>query len=146
MKRSLKVGRITLLAIVDSGPLLAVANETDPDHAACVEALTQRGCEWIVPSLCIAEVGYLLGRRYGAEAEARFVSRLTDCRIATPQPDDWPRIAELVRRYGDLPLGTTDASVAVLAERMHTNRIVTLDRRHFSVLRNSRGEPFDLFP
>ena len=34
----------------------------------------------------------------------------------------------------------------VLAERMDTTRIVTLDRRHFTVLRSNRGQPFDLYP
>ena len=63
-----------------------------------------------------------------------------------PEPEDWIRIGELVRRYRDLPLGTTDASVVVLAERMGTSSIVTLDRRHFSVLRGFRGQSFELYP
>ena len=145
-RRSAKVGRTTLLAIVDSGPLLASANESDPDHAACVAALTRRDVELIIPSLCIAEAAWFLGQRHGAGAEARFVSGLADFHVAAPEPEDWARIGRLVRRYGELPLGTTDAFVAILAERMRTTRIITLDRRHFSVLRNSRGESFELSP
>jgi hypothetical protein len=33
-------------------------------------------------------------------------------------PSDWTRIAELVARYHDLPLGTVDASVVTFAERL----------------------------
>jgi predicted nucleic acid-binding protein len=55
--------------------------------------------------------------------------------VRAPSPDDWPRIAELVDQYADLPLGGTDASVVALAERMDASAIVTLDRRHFSVVR-----------
>lgn len=45
-------------------------------------------------------------------------------------------MAELVRRYDDLPVGTTDASVIALAERLGVTEIATLDRRHFTVVRS----------
>jgi len=135
-----------LLAIVDSGPLLATANDADPDHAACVDALTQRNLDLMIPALCVAEVCYFLGERHGPDIEARFVAGLADFPVVAPDPEDWAAIADLVRRYRDFPLGTTDASVVALAERMDTTRIVTLDRRHFGVLKNRRGQPFELYP
>ncbi len=135
-----------LLAIADSGPLLASANSADPDHAACVEALTESGVDLVIPALCVAEVAWFLGRRHGAQTESRFVDGLSRFTVLAPEAEDWPRIAGLVRRFADLPLGTTDASVAVLAERLATTRIITLDRRHFSVLRNASGQAFDLRP
>jgi len=135
-----------LIAIVDSGPLLATVNAADPDHAACVKVLTQRELRHIIPALCVAEVCHFLGQRHGPEVEAHFVSSLAEFHVMAPEPEDWSRIGELVRRYRDLPLGATDASVAALAERMGTTRIVTLDRRHFTVLRTNRGQPFDLYP
>jgi len=45
-----------------------------------------------------------------------------------------------------LPLGGTDASVAALADRLRTDVIVTLDRRHFRVLRTKEGASFRLLP
>ena len=108
--------------------------------------MTGRGFDLLIPTLGVAEVCYLLGSRHGSEAEARFVQGLADFRVVAPEPADWLRIGDLVRTYRDLPLGATDASVAVLAERMGTTRILTLDRRHFSVVRNSRGEAFELHP
>jgi predicted nucleic acid-binding protein len=36
--------------------------------------------------------------------------------------------------------------VAVLAERLGTNLIVSLDRRHFGALRMKDGRPFELLP
>lgn len=58
---------------------------------------------------------------------------------------DWLRIAELVARYADLPLGTVDASVVAAAERLRTNDIATLDRRHFTVVQSNIGV-LNLFP
>ena len=43
-------------------------------------------------------------------------------------------------------MGGTDASVAVLADRLEAGYVVTLDRRHFSVLRRPDGRPYDLLP
>lgn len=50
---------------------------------------------------------------------------------------DVGRIVELVSRYDDLPLGTTDASVIAVAERLGVDEITTLDHRHFRVVRQS---------
>jgi predicted nucleic acid-binding protein len=40
-------------------------------------------------------------------------------------------MAELVETYADFPLGTTDAAVVAVAERLGVSEIATLDRRHF---------------
>ena len=135
-----------MLAIVDSGPLLATANHADPDHATCVKLLTRGDIEMVIPALCVAEICYLLGQRHGADAEAKFVSGLADFHVVAPDPEDWPQIGALVSTYADLPLGAIDASVAVLADRLRTRRIVTLDRRHFSIIRNREGRAFELYP
>jgi len=59
---------------------------------------------------------------------------------------DWLRIAELVARYRDLPLGTVDASVVTAAERLGITEIATVDRRHFTVVRPDHVEAFTLLP
>jgi predicted nucleic acid-binding protein len=41
----------------------------------------------------------------------------------------------VVDRYPDQAIGVTDASLVVLAERYGTAEILTLDYRHFDVLR-----------
>ena len=66
--------------------------------------------------------------------------------VDAPQPGDWLRIAELVARYDDLPLGTVDASVVAAAERRGTRLVATLDRRHFSAVRPRHVDAFELLP
>ena len=96
--------------------------------------------------MVVAEVCYYLGDRFSASVEANFLRGLQSMRVASPAREDWPIIASLVERYSDFPLGGTDASVAVLAERLGTDLIVTLDRRHFGALRMSDGRAFTLLP
>lgn len=102
----------------------------------------------IVPTLVITEVVYLLCTRLGTEPEVRFLGDLADGAF-TVEPvaaGDWLRIAELVARHRDLPLGTVDASVVTTAERLGINEIATVDRRHFSIVRPCHIEAFTLIP
>lgn len=135
-----------MIAIVDAGPLYAVADRTDAAHARCVEVFDRADLELIVPALVVQEVSHLLGARRGARIEAGFLRALTEFEIEAPSTDDWALIADLVERYADFPLGGADASVAVLADRYDTNLILTLDRRHFGALRTKHGQPFRLLP
>ncbi len=135
-----------MIAIVDSGPLYAAVDADDDDHLRCLDVLQSGGLELVVPALVIAEVTYLVGRRLGAATEAAFLRGLAALEVEAPAVDDWPNIGALVEKYGDFLLGGTDASVAVLAERLETDLIVTLDRRHFAALRMTNGRPFRLLP
>lgn len=130
---------MTSLAILDSGPLLASINRADPHHAACLEILRARDYDFVIPALCVAEVTYLIGQRLGAEIEATFLGGLEGFDVRAPSHDDWPIIAERVRKYSDLPLGGTDASVLVAAERWDADVVVTLDERHFTVAKPENG-------
>ncbi|MDQ7857690.1 MAG: PIN domain-containing protein [Armatimonadota bacterium] len=135
-----------MIAVVDSGPLYAAIDADDQDHGRCLEVLRRADIELLVPVLVVAEVSYLVGQRLGAEIEAAFLRGLPTLEVEAPTPDDWPAIAELVERYRDFPLGGTDASVAVLADRVGTDLIVTLDRRHFGAIRSAHGRPYRLLP
>lgn len=97
--------------------------------------------------LVVTEVTYLLASRLGVEPEVRFLGDLAAGNLL-PEPvvaADWLRIAELVARYADLPLGTVDASVISVAERLGATEIATLDRRHFTVVQPATGS-FELLP
>ena len=135
-----------MIAIVDSGPLYAAVDADDDDHVRCLEVLQSADLELVVPALVVAEVTYLVGRRLGAAIEAAFLRGLAGIEVEAPGVDDWPAIAHLVEQYGDFPLGGTDASVAVLAQRLGTDLIVTLDRRHFGAIRMTDGRAFRLLP
>ncbi len=134
------------VAVVDTGPLYAAVDRDDHDHAACVAALQRPGLRLVIPALVVAEATYLIGMRLGAAVEARFLETLADFDVLTPESSDWKRVAGLVRKYGDFPLGGVDASVVALAERLRTNLILTLDRRHFGAVRDRSGRPFELLP
>lgn len=91
---------------------------------------------------------YLLATRLGTDPEVRFLGDLAggSFSVEPVAAADWLRIAELVARYRDLPIGTVDASVVTTAERLGIKEIATVDRRHFTVVRPAHVEAFTLLP
>lgn len=89
---------------------------------------------------------YLLATRLGTGPEIRFLGDLAagSFTVEPVAAADWLRIAELVARYRDLPLGTVDASVVTTAERLGIREIATVDRRHFTVVRPAHVDAFTL--
>ena len=135
-----------MIAIVDSGPLYAAVDAGDDDHERCLEVLRRPDLQLVIPALVVAEVTYLVGKRLGAGVEASFLRGLAGFEVEAPTSEDWPAIAALVERYREFPLGGTDASVAVLAERLGTDTLITLDRRHFGAVRTRHRPAFQLLP
>jgi predicted nucleic acid-binding protein len=134
--------------LVDTGVLLAAADQNDPDHLPCARLVIDEPGPLLTTPMVVAEAGYLIDRQLGGVAEAGFYRSVAagDLVVEALRAEDWQRIAELVERYADLRLGGTDASLVVLAERHSLRRIATLDRRHFSVVRPLDGLAFELLP
>lgn len=139
------------MILCDTAPIVASALSTDDDHHACVELFTGMhlaGRDLLVPATVVAEVGYLLAREAGARVEALFLTALAEGDFQTVDltSTDYRRMAELVEQYADFPLGTTDASVIALAERLDVREVATLDRRHFTVVRPRHVDALTLLP
>jgi predicted nucleic acid-binding protein len=126
--------------VCDTGPLVAAAIIDDAHHRECVDLLASlhlAGGPILVPAPVVAEVGYLLAREGGARVESQFLSSLADGTLWPVEltRDDYRRAAQLVLEYASLPLGTTDATVIALCERLELAEVATLDRKHFAVVR-----------
>jgi predicted nucleic acid-binding protein len=104
--------------------------------------------DMLLPAPIIAEVGYLLAREAGAHAEAVFLRSVAagDFIPVELTSEDYDRMAALVEQYADLPLGTSDASVIALAERLDVTEVATLDLRHFTIVRPRHVQALTLLP
>jgi predicted nucleic acid-binding protein len=135
--------------VCDTGPLVAAAIADDAHHRECVDlfaSLHLAGRHIVVP-----------GRRRGGLSacphgwgthRGQFLTSLAERTFSTVEltVDDYRRAAELVLTYEDLPLGTTDATVIALCERLGLSEVATLDRRHFTVVRPRHVEALTLLP
>jgi uncharacterized protein len=102
----------------------------------------------LVPSFVVGEVSYMLGKIGGAKVETGFLRSPGSgvFHMVDLTGDDLARIADLVERYSDLPLGAADASVVAVAERLRISEVLTLDVRDFSVIRPAHISAFTLLP
>jgi predicted nucleic acid-binding protein len=134
--------------VVDTGPLVAALDADDADHGRCLELLEGHPGPLMVPAPVLTEVCWLLERERGSKAEASFLDALAagELQLVALEIGDLRRMADLVRRYGDLPLGAVDASVVAVAERLGVVQVATLDRRHFTVVRPAHATAFEVLP
>ena len=136
------------MLIVDTGPLVAAADRTDPIHQSCARLLETDPGPLVTTPLVVAETVFLITRQLGPGAEVAFYDAIIDGELTVEDLtiDDSARVRVLVDRYQNMPLGGTDASVIAVAERHHVTRIATIDRRHFSVVRPAHCPAFELLP
>jgi hypothetical protein len=134
--------------ICDTGALVALLNAADDHHAACSSLFATYPGRLIVPGPILTEVCYMAESRLGPETEARFLDSLGsgEFELEAINASDLQRMAELVRKYRDFPLGAADASVVAVAERLKATRIATLNLRHFRALRPAHCYAFELLP
>lgn len=134
--------------IVDTAPLVALANTDDPQSGAVLRALQSEPGTLILPAPVTAEVDYFLATRLGTEAARGFMADLANevYRVECLLPDDYRAAERLNLQYADLRLGLADLSVIVLASRFDTLRILTFDYRHLRAVRPLQGGSFVLLP
>jgi predicted nucleic acid-binding protein len=134
--------------IADTSGLLALFNEREPTHEQARDAITATDDLLVVSPYVVAEIDYLLATRLGIDAELTVLEELAGgaYELAQMDADDLGEAARVIRRYRDQDIGITDASLAVLARRYGTRTILTLDRRHFDVIRPLDGGRFKLIP
>jgi predicted nucleic acid-binding protein len=134
--------------IVDASALYAHADADEPAHAEIAEILDAEPGALVTTELVVAEADYLIRERLGAAAELAFLDDLLEGTFLVECLDKpgLTKAREIVDRYRDLGVGLADASIVVVADRLGTDRLLTLDERHFRVLRPLRGGTFTILP
>jgi predicted nucleic acid-binding protein len=134
--------------VIDTGVLLAAADDTDRDHTACADLVETTTERLVTSPLVVAEAGYLIERQLGPEAEAGFYRSIGNGELSVEAliASDYLRMAALIERYSDLPLGGADASLVAIAERLGATRVATLDHRRFRIVRPLHVGAFEILP
>lgn len=136
------------MLIVDTGPLVATADDRDPDHQRCRALLEADPGPLVTTALVVTETGWLIRRQLDTHAEAAFYAAIVAGEITVENlvDNDWTRISELVATYTDLGLDAADASIIAIAERLGQTEIATLDHRDFRVVSPAHTDAFTLLP
>lgn len=129
--------------LVDTGVLVALVRQRDAYHARVVRFFSEfRTGELLTTIPVLTETLHLLPARLGPSV------------LELACPPQWrvldvaaglPRIAHLLRKYGDRPMDFADASLVWAAEETETHEILTTDR-DFEIYRTHKQDRFELVP
>lgn len=136
------------MIIADTSALLAFFNAGDANHLAVRTYIDGLVEPMVVSPFVVAEVDYMVATRLGVDAELRVLEELASGAYVLAQLDagDLDRCRAIIDRYADQEIGVADASLVVLAHQHGTRAMLTLDRRHFDVLRPLDGGRFRVLP
>lgn len=136
-----------MIAVADTGFVLAVAVTTDDRHADCL-AIYRKCTKIYLPQSTLAEVAYLITRAGGNTATAYFLHGLprTKYRLVALETVDIMRAAQLLLQYADARIDFVDMRIATVAERLNIPQILTVDQRDFRLLRPEHCPYFQLLP
>jgi len=134
-------------ALLDTGFLLAVLDEDDDLHAACVAALLTEP-EPILPDVVLPELAYMTIRELGYDTLTGFLHSVLagEVPVERSTPSDLERSIEIMNKYRDSRIDFVDSVIAAIAERLDIRTILTVDRRHFQMLRPQKFTHFTVLP
>jgi predicted nucleic acid-binding protein len=127
--------------LVDTGPLVAYLDRTDPAHGNVAQSLgTFRGTLFST-SAVITEAIYLLkDYSQGPRRLAEFVQAANVHVFEATQAHQLLSAAALIEKYSDTPMDFADATLILLSEEIGVTDIATLDRRGFTTYRTRKGK------
>ena len=132
--------------LVDTGPLVALLDRSDPDHAACQETFSSLNDSMVTVWPVVTEAMYMLRAYWQAQEALWEMIEMGAVEILPLCREDVPRMKELMHKYRDLPMDLANAALVRVAERERLRRIFTLDRRDFQIYRPSRIGRFSILP
>ena len=127
------------MTLVDTGPLIALFDPQDRQHARCVNALKGLREPIMTTTPVLTEAFHILGpASIGSDRLREFIENGGLLVWFFDRPA-LTRAFELMELYADHPMDLADASLVTAAEALRTRRVFTIDRNDFETYRVRRG-------
>lgn len=134
-------------SLIDTGFIFATLDEKDIHHKSCVNAYEQEYFA-LLPEIILPELAYLILRELDVKTLVNFLRSIAngDFELIRTTEKDLERAAEILEKYNDNNIDLVDACIVAIAERLEIEKILTVDRRHFTVFKPKHCESFALLP
>ncbi|GGP04818.1 PIN domain-containing protein [Nonomuraea glycinis] len=136
------------MLVLDTSGAFAAIDGAAEEHQAARRVLENERGPILLSPFVLAELDYMLLTRISLRAELSYLQEVADG-VYDLMPMTRHEIVEtvdIVERYADMKVGVADASIAVLAARYRTTRVLTLDQRHFRAMKPLWGDAFTVLP
>lgn len=134
--------------LVDTSALYALADADTAAHSRVRSYVRSSTDLLVLPVTVLPEADYLIATRLGPHVAAAFLRTVISGAFVVEALEraDLARCLELMEAYADTPIGLVNASIVAIAERLRISHVLTLDRRHFHMLRPRHVPAFTLLP
>ena len=117
--------------LIDTGPIIAIFNKNDKYHEKIKNFLKNYQGKLTSTWLVVTEVSHMLDFNIQTQIDFLTWIKLGGLTIEDIEKEDLNRIIELSRKYSDVPMDLSDASLVVLSEKINLKKIITIDSDYY---------------
>ena len=135
-----------MIAIIDTGPWVALIDRSETRHAECVQWLKNFSGKLYSTEAVLTEVLYLLNFSITAQCAALDFVLESVVEIVPASTMSLKKTKNLMKKYADLPMDFADATIVCLATETRMQNVVTFDRKDFTIYRLPNSQSFTIMP
>ena len=130
------------IAIIDTGPIVALFNAKDKYHKRVLEFVKKYDGEFVTTWSVITEATHLLRQSIKAQLNLLEWIKRGGLDIYHIEKSDLQRVIFLTKKYSDIPMDLADCSLIILAEKSGIKDIVSIDS-DYDIYRTFKREPLN---
>jgi predicted nucleic acid-binding protein len=134
------------VAIVDTGPLVALFDRAERHHRWVVERFEKLEAPLLVCEPVLAEAMYLLARHTRVQDALLELIENGALRLAFRLEEHLGAVRKLLRKYKDTPMSLADACIVRMAEIHDRHAVLTLDSDFLVYRKHGRALPALIYP
>ena len=135
-----------MIAILDTGPWVALIDRSESRHTECVQWLKNFSGRLYSTEAVLTEVLYILNFSIIARCAALDFVLKSVVEIVPSSTASLKKTRNLIKKYADLPMDFADATIVCLANETGMQNIVTFDQKDFSIYRLPKKKSFTIMP
>ncbi len=135
-----------MIAILDTGPWVALIDRSETRHAECVQWLKNFSGRLYSTEAVLTEVLYLLNFSITAQCAALDFVLKSVIEMVPSSTESLKTTKSLMKKYADLPMDYADATIVCLATETRIQNVITFDRKDFAIYKLPKKQSFTIMP
>ena len=135
-----------MIAIIDTGPWVALIDRSESRHTECVQWLKNFSGRLYSTEAVLTEVLYILNFSITAQCAALDFVLESVVEIVPSNTESLKKTKNLMKKYADLPMDFADATIVCLATETGMQNVVTFDKKDFAIYKLPKKKSFTIMP
>ena len=135
-----------MIAILDTGPWVALIDRSESRHTECVQWLKKFSGRLYSTEAVLTEVIYILNFSITAQCAVLDFVLKSVVEIVPSSTDSFKKTKNLMKKYADLPMDFADATIVCLATETGMQNIATFDKKDFTIYKLPKKKSFTILP